>query len=321
VLYKHSKTKHMTSIEESVKICLEGAKHARSRRTEATYAVSLRHFLRFLDETPIHPDFDVNRLTAQIFVDFITWLNEQDFTKGTLQVYVAALRYYIEWLTIQGLLDLDYGDSVRIGKAIRNVSRKRERRLPRVPELDSDRKMVEMVKQMAYPSPALERNQALIEFLYSSGCRAGELAGLRVRDLDLRERSALVTGKGEKERRVYFSSETARALRSYFAARGHQGAGEPVFCRHDRGAGAKVKPLTTATIRRVARDVAMAAGIDPHKFTPHAFRHAFAIRMLQETSNLAVVQDLLGHSNPGTTRVYATIYPEELKQAHREVFR
>lgn len=311
----------MTSIAESVKKCLEGAKHARSRRTESTYAVSLRHFLRFLDETPIHPDFEVNRLTAEILIDFIAWLNEQDFSRRTLQVYLAALRYFIEWLTVQGLIAPDYAESVRIGKAMRNAGRRKDRRLPKIPNEGHDRRMVDAVKELPYPSPQRERNQAVIEFLFSSGCRAGELAGLRVRDLDLRERSALVTGKGEKERRVYFSSEALLALRVYFSARGHQGSGEPVFCRHDRGAGKKVKPMGTESIRNVVADVAKMAGIDPHQFTPHAFRHAFAIRMLRETKNLAVVQDLLGHDDPGTTRVYATIYPEELKQAHREVFR
>lgn len=309
------------NIEESVKKCLEGAKYARSRRTEATYAVCLRHLMRFLDDRAIHPDSEVNRLTPEILIDFIAWLNEQDFSRRTLQVYLAALRYFIEWLTVQGLIAPDYAESVRISKAMRNVGRRKDRRFPKIPNDGHDRQMVEAAKEMAYPTPQRERNLAMIEFLFSSGCRAGELAGLRVRDLDLRERSALVTGKGEKERRVYFSSEAARALRVYFAARGHQGAGEPVFCRHDRGAGKKVKQMTTETIRHVVRDVAMAAGIDPHKFTPHAFRHAFAIRMLRETKNLALVQDMLGHEDPGTTRVYATIYPEELKAAHREVFR
>ena len=61
------------------------------------------------------------------------------------------------------------------------------------------------------------------------------------------------------------------------------------------------------------------AGID--KFTPHYFRHAFAIRMLSETGNLALVQDLLGHADPAATRVYAKIYPEDLRDAHHKIFR
>jgi len=309
------------NLEEAINKCLEGAKYARSRRTEATYAVALRHLVRFLDDRSIHPDSGVNRLTTEILIDFISWLSEQDYSRRTLQVYLAALKYFIEWLLVQGLITPDYNESVRVSKAMRNITKRNERRLPRIPGDGQDQKMMDAARSLPYPSPQRERNQAIIEFLYSSGCRAGELAGLRVRDIDLRERSALVTGKGDKERRVFFSSEAARALRVYFSARGHQGAGEPVFCRHDRGAGHKVKPMGTETIRRVVADVAMAAGIDRHQFTPHAFRHAFAIRMLRETSNLAVVQDLLGHDDPGTTRVYATIYPEELKQAHREVYR
>ena len=64
----------------------------------------------------------------------------------------------------------------------------------------------------------------------------------------------------------------------------------------------------------------MIAGIDKGKFTPHYFRHAFAINMLRETGNLALVQDLLGHANPQSTRVYAKIYPDELRDAHHKVY-
>jgi len=91
-----------------------------------------------------------------------------------------------------------------------------------------------------------------------------------------------------------------------------------LFCRHDKGAGVKAKPITTTTIRDIVKVISNIAGVKP--FSPHYFRHAFAIRMLQETGNLALVQDLLGHDDPGSTRVYAKIYQDDLKKNYRKVF-
>lgn len=62
------------------------------------------------------------------------------------------------------------------------------------------------------------------------------------------------------------------------------------------------------------------AGIDPSKFSPHYFRHAFAIHILSETGNLALAQDLLGHSDPKSTRVYAKIRADDLQKAHKKIF-
>jgi site-specific recombinase XerD len=143
---------------------------------------------------------------------------------------------------------------------------------------------------------------------------------LKVKDIDMASRSAIVTGKGSKERRVYLSSKAIEALQKYWAARRNSDPSAPVFARHDRGAGRKTKPITTATVRDIVEDVVMVAGLERGSFTPHYFRHAFAIKMLHETHDLALVQDLLGHASPVATRVYAKIYPDELQERHREVF-
>lgn len=91
-----------------------------------------------------------------------------------------------------------------------------------------------------------------------------------------------------------------------------------MFARHDKGAGKKRLPVTTATVRNVVDQVSKIAGID--QFTPHYFRHAFAINALEQSGNLALVQDLLGHKSPQTTRMYAKIYDEDLRAAHHRIF-
>jgi site-specific recombinase XerD len=181
--------------------------------------------------------------------------------------------------------------------------------------------MLKAVKLYAEESPRKERNIALIEVLASSGCRISEVINLNVQDIDRVNRTAIVTGKGSKQRRAWFSQSAMDALETYWKERGSTMATDPVFLRHDKGTGSKVQRMSPTTARNVVKQIAMVAGIDPNKFSPHYFRHAFAIRVLSETHDLALTQDLLGHADPAATRVYAKIYSEDMQRAHRDIFK
>ena len=89
---------------------------------------------------------------------------------------------------------------------------------------------------------------------------------------------------------------------------------------HGKRAGKKHKFITTRTVWNVVDDARRAAGLEAGKFWPHAMRHNYAKTMLKATNNLALVQDLLGHASPVTTRKYTKIEPEELRDAHHKVF-
>jgi len=169
-----------------------------------------------------------------------------------------------------------------------------------------------------YKSPRRERNIAVVEFLASTGCRNDEICKLKIKDITDDCTSAIVMGKGRKERRVFINQKTRDALRNYWLVRGYREGNHPVFARHDTGIGKKISHLTTASIRDIVNEVKMASGIE--NFSPHYFRHAFAIKALRETGNLALVQDFLGHASPSATRVYAKIYPDDLAAAHQKIF-
>jgi site-specific recombinase XerD len=274
------------------------------------YRNGLGHFQAYLTESNLPPTETVDRVGIQHFIDFMSWLPQNGFSKGSLRVYIAGVKFFEEWLILRDILQPDFSNALRFQKAAQSVMRRREKPFPRIPARDDDLKMLEAARQMTE-----------VELLYSTGCRINEVAKLKIKDLDLAHRTAIVTGKGEKQRRIFWSPEAAEALKIYFDARKHKGPTDPVFCRHDKGSGEKkAKPITTKGLRDIIREIAAVAGIDPHTFTPHSFRHAFAIRVLRETRDLALVQDLLGHADPGSTRVYATIYPDEAQAAHRKVF-
>lgn len=197
------------------------------------------------------------------------------------------------------------------------------------------------------------RNVALLETLKCTGARVSEIAGLSRADLDATNRRARVVGKGSKERWVYFSPAAWEAVHLYLRSRSRlmgeaaalksdvesqpptgRGskaggrarslasglAGQPLFARHDRGAGWKaVKPMLPHAVETMLWELVEGAGLEV-KITPHRFRHWFATRMLAATGDLATTQDLLGHANPATTRIYAQVSEASKQKAHREVF-
>ena len=156
------------------------------------------------------------------------------------------------------------------------------------------------------------RDKAIFEMLYSSGCRVSEIASLKLKDLDDEYGSAIVTGKGKKDRRVYFENDARRALCLYLADRkklferlGTRDLVPEVFV-NQRG-----KKLSAKGIEWIVARYSGAEGVN-HSVSPHAFRHTFATQMLANGADVRMVQELLGHSNISTTQRYTHITTERL---------
>jgi len=134
-----------------------------------------------------------------------------------------------------------------------------------------------------------------------------------------------VTGKGGKQRLVFFTDPAWRAIHTYLEARtdgasGRGVAGLPLFARHDSRARNRPLPLTTQSVRDVVWELARRAGADELGLTPHRFRAWFATHMVAETGDLAATQDLLGHESADTTRVYTKVAAQRLADVHRRAF-
>ena len=289
----------------------------RSACTLVAYNHGLHIFVEYLKENGVGLDSPLESVVPELFIGFPAWIGMRKYSKKTIGVYLSGVKSFMDWLVIAGVLELTYSQSIRWKLAVEKSGSKKESRLPRFPKREDAQKMIDGVRSMPEESPRKERNIALILLLASSGCRNDEVAKLKVGNVNLIDRSTVVTGKGNKERRVFFSQEAAEAIQVYLSLRQIDDS-QPLFIRHDKGTGKKVSKITTTTIRNVVGDVATFAGVKP--FSPHYFRHAFAINVLEKTHDLALVQDLLGHSSPTATRVYAKIYPESMKASYREVY-
>ncbi len=212
----------------------------------------------------------------------------------------SALRRYFGWLARTGQV----GDDPTVGLSVPRG----DGRLPRVLRDDELRTLLDQPpSKVEDDDPAVRlRDDAVLELLYSSGLRVSELCGLRTDDVDLARRVVVVWGKGSKQRMVPLGVPAARALGSWFD-RGRdqltsdQTPDDAVFVNR-RG-----RRLGPRDVRRIIDHRAA------EPTSPHALRHTFATHLLDGGADLRVVQELLGHSDLGTTQQYTHVSKERLR--------
>jgi integrase/recombinase XerC len=321
-------------IGQAIERFLKDLAIGQAERTVRTYTTALNHFRAFLTAASLPPETTpLPKLTADHALDWVRWLDEEEpeLSQVTLGTYITAISRFYNYLALEKLLPMPLEEFQRLQQRLKAVrGRVPKRRLPRVPQEE----IVERILEAAYALPTGTderaelrrlRDIAMVEMLRSSGMRVGELVKLRRGDLNYEEHAAVVTGKGGRERVVYFDDRAWRALQTYLAARkdgarGRPLAGFPLLARHDKRAGKRILPLSTNTVREALADLIAAAGVAEHGVTPHSFRHYFATRVLRATHNLAVTQDMLGHASSDTTRIYARLTAEDTRRAHRRAF-
>lgn len=156
-------------------------------------------------------------------------------------------------------------------------------------------------------TPAGRRDRALLEFLYATGARVSETTGVDLTDIDLDERTTIVTGKGSRQRVVPLGSQAVASLAAWFPDRlglvKRDQTGDPVFVNL-RG-----KRLSRQGIFGIVRKYAEQAGIDTTRVSPHVLRHSAATHMVEAGADLRTVQEILGHATISTTQVYTRVSP------------
>ena len=162
-----------------------------------------------------------------------------------------------------------------------------------------------------------QRDVAMLEVLYATGCRASEVCTLRVRDLSLAERHLRCEGKGGKQRMVPIGSRAIKAINLYteelrgeLAAKRRHPPGELFLSRSGRA-------MDRIQLWRLVKHYARRAGIDSH-ISPHSLRHSFATHLLAGGADLRLVQEMLGHASIQTTQIYTHVEHTRLKKVHQQ---
>lgn len=156
-----------------------------------------------------------------------------------------------------------------------------------------------------------ERDIALIEFLYSTGVRASELITLNQNDIDLTGKTAIVFGKGNKEREVYLTATAILHLKKYLNSRNDDNDALFVGIRKPN------KRLSVAGLEHIIKDLGKSAGVE--NCHPHRFRRTMATNVLKKGAPLEEVKELLGHSKLDTTMIYCSISRDNVKYTHQRL--
>lgn len=319
------------TIRDAIAAFLDSVSLARSANTARTYRNGLDIFQAALIEHKIDPEKTaVNRLKE----DAIIWLAAalKDRAPSTERLYLTAATLFYEYLTAENLAPVNLP---RIRLLIRQRARRSGQRLPQFPR-DAIEQIVDYMVEMCGGEYTDEtdhlrdlRDRAFLITLSDTGLRVHEACGLRRGDIDWNEGQAIIIGKGNKQAVVRFSKRALQALRDYLSSRARLDGSSnraltalPLFARHDKGAGKKIKPITTATGRNIVTAWveqilgAEAAGT----ITPHSFRHYFVTRVLKSSGNLKLAQELARHTNIAVTQRYAHLSDDELDQGYFRAF-
>jgi len=151
------------------------------------------------------------------------------------------------------------------------------------------------------------RDKLILSLLYSSGLRVSEVVSLKVNDIDLKDRTIRIRGKGNKDRIVLFDQKTKKLLKEYL----HERSQESEYLFLNRFG----NPLTPRYIQITIKKYAIKAGIKK-KVTPHILRHSFATHLLKNGVDIRAIQQLLGHSNLSTTQIYTSVDMGTLKNLY-----
>lgn len=296
--------------EAMVRVLADYEKHLGIERNLATLTVRayLGDVSSLLEHARRLGDTDVSQLELRTLRSWLAKQQTLGRSRTTLARRATAARVFTAWLARTGRTPVDVGASLGSPKA--------HRVLPPVLREDEARRLIDSAAELAADdSPVGLRDVAILELLYATGIRVGELAGLDLDDVD-RERNVIrVLGKGNKERSVPFGRPAAVALDAW-TTRGRpqlsvDGSGAALFLGA-RGRRIDQRAVRTMVHRRIS-DVPGAPDIGPH-----GLRHTAATHLLEGGADLRSVQETLGHASLATTQIYTHVTTDRLRKAYQQ---
>jgi len=267
---------------------LEFERHASSETCRA-YSSDIIQFLNFIDAGEQFNPRAVDRPTVRAFLAHV---HNSGAAKSTAGRKLSTLRSFFKYLQREGAVAENPFAAVRRPR--------KERKLPKLLDEDEVRRLLEA------PDPATfagARDRAIIETLYSTGARVGELAAMNIEDVDFVAEVVRVRGKRKKERMLPLGSFAIEALLLYQEKR--EVLAGRIVTMHRRAIfinkfGGR---LSDRSVRRMLDKYVVEVGIG-RKISPHSLRHSFATHMLNRGADLRSVQELLGHASISTTQIY-----------------
>lgn len=315
------------TISDAIQRFLSSVRLSRSPHTASTYKNAMQSYVLTLSDHRIVSD---ENLLSELTEDSIAWFAEdlKGYAPTTERLYLTAVSGFYNYIAAENLKQVNLP---RIRLLIQQRARRPGVRLPQFPADAIDQVLtfsIDLIDQpVKDPSDRLInlRDRAFLLTLADTGLRVHEACGLRRGDVDWNEGKAIIIGKGNRQDVVRFSMRATQALQDYLRERalsdgstGKSLSSLPLFARHDKGSGKKIKPMTTTTGRNIvsARVAETLGDAAVGTITPHSFRHYFVTRVLRSSGNLKLAQELARHRNITVTQRYAHLSNDELDKGY-----
>ncbi|NBB97858.1 MAG: tyrosine recombinase [Alphaproteobacteria bacterium] len=276
-----------------------------ARNTLAAYGRDLRDFQGWCDRKGL----DFASLGQDRIEHYLMDLDAQGLARATRARRLASIRQMFRFAYAEGWRDSD--------PAARIAGPGKAAKLPQTLSPSEVTALLDAARRTGRTEADRLRNTCLLELLYATGLRVTELVSLPVNAVRGDPRMIHVTGKGGKDRMVPLSQPARDALVAWLAEWDRQASAlraarrpEPKALFPSRG---KVGHLSRVGFFLALKEMAITAGLDPARVSPHVLRHAFATHLLEGGADLRAIQTLLGHADIGTTEIYTHVLEERLK--------
>lgn len=270
--------------------------------TISSYERDLDNYYGYIELKKI----DYKNITKDEIRDYLKYLDDLNYSKNTVSRILSTLRHFYTYLVTNKEVKINQF------KLIRNP--KKEKKLPNFLQGDELQKIFDTIN---IETPLGMRNRLIVELLYASGLRVSELTELKMNDIDISNKEIRVTGKGDKERIVYFGDYAKKYLELYLKE------GRKELLSNKKSDYLLINNLgdnlSTRGVQMVIDDIVKEASLK-HNISPHALRHTFATDLLNNGADLKSVQELLGHSSLSTTQIYTHITNERLRSVYLQTF-
>ncbi|HDQ14792.1 MAG TPA: tyrosine recombinase XerC [Sediminispirochaeta sp.] len=290
-------------LSEAVKAYLEylGSGRGLSVNSVLAYGKDLNKFEEFIRRR----EFGWERLSPTEVRGFLGELRRSGLSDASMRRVLSAVKGFFRYAVKFELVSYSPFESIK--------GKKKNSRLPEV--------LSELEIRRVLENPDLSyqglRDRAILELLYSTGCRVSELTALNLRDINRNKKSIRVRGKGGKERYVFVGEPAAEALSTYLPLRERHVQGRNPDARLALFLNMRGERLSPRGVSLIVEKHVRESGIDK-KVSPHTFRHSFATHLLNNGAEIRLVQEMLGHAGISTTQIYTHVGLEKLRAVYRE---
>ena len=272
-----------------------------SDNTVLAYGRDLRSFLEYCQSQKVKR---IRQVKPPVIHDYLRILSRNQKSEGSIKRGLVAIRMFLRFAKLTGLIDDDFTAILESPKVWQ-----------RLPCVCSEQQVVDLLNSPVPDEPFYYRDRAMLELLYATGARAGEMAGMRQSNLNLDIGYLRCIGKGKKERVIPMGKVAIEAIIEYLQnlrPRLAKPMSEDFLLLSRTG-----RPLSRIEIWRLVKKYAIRAGM-PRNLTVHTLRHCFATHLLAGGADLRSVQEMLGHVDISTTQIYTHIDRDYIKQVHKD---